>query len=892
MIPQVIMANNKHTSQLSIDLPQNAKNLLGDFVSSPEVFPMLDPLLATFRESAFLKLSLHKQFRQINEALCQLIFKAPPGAFLFSAVLDYFERIEKEKILSASLNFTTFEFWLNNFSGLSDQENYELRAKIVGKYLPREEYQAFFPIGMDRSYGGTHFITAHLSPDVDTMIASFWGWMDAFAARIGTGLHLWCLPGGPPDSPFTAVFRNLFGSGLFHHLPRIAQTLSLTAMDLVTQKLFTKELGDTLISTIDHGSNEKAVILVNEQGNYLGDWRSSDVELVRQIIIVFKSFLHWFENNILSHLITLFAKENLSVKDLPAFNSAIFDVRILDCGPALEFTEKQKNDLNDFLVKVINVNQGLEGTVRDLNHSLKELSIVEMSRFQETIESLPSGDIFDEQGHLKEDRPKIFHRLKEIIHQLNKAIQEVRNYAERLDVALKIKYAVIGLPHLYASLDSDVDEMRQKIQNYDFLTTVIHEQDGSLFPVGIVRLRDLRENGLGTVSFRDFCNFEEVKMASYLEVISVIDHHKSALKTPSVPTALIGDAQSCNILIAEQVFQINDKYSTGGMSLEEIDAQLKTLSSSSVEPHQIRVMQRLLKRRLVAQKADRFYINPKREFNEYLCFLNAILDDTDLLTKVSHRDLLCIAELLNRLKSLSLGHEVEIIDFDAIPRDKNFAKEAAKRILQQPDMYSVYQKIYSLRESEVELNLGLCIKGEYSNIFLDAKEQNGCARIGQTKMFVSNFPFYLKHANEVRQVWLKKSQQVFQGKSDIDLHIHMISTIASAEEVYTNTVGSYEHQDELWIWAAPTQQGYSHLNSFLTGFQSAIKKIKEGMSLEFFGENSEEFLKIFNLHFADIPKNTAATTKVEMPFAVLRFKAGALNSRKSMISPFLPRLIA
>lgn len=381
-------------------------------------------------------------------------------------------------------------------------------------------------------------------------------------------------------------------------------------------------------------------------------------------------------------------------------------------------------------------------------------------------------------------------------------------------------------------------------------------------------------------------------MASYLEVISVIDHHKSALKTPSVPTALIGDAQSCNILIAEQVFQINDKYSTGGMSLEEIDAQLKTLSSSSVEPHQIRVMQRLLKRRLVAQKADRFYINPKREFNEYLCFLNAILDDTDLLTKVSHRDLLCIAELLNRLKSLSLGHEVEIIDFDAIPRDKNFAKEAAKRILQQPDMYSVYQKIYSLRESEVELNLGLCIKGEYSNIFLDAKEQNGCARIGQTKMFVSNFPFYLKHANEVRQVWLKKSQQVFQGKSDIDLHIHMISTIASAEEVYTNTVGSYEHQDELWIWAAPTQQGYSHLNSFLTGFQSAIKKIKEGMSLEFFGENSEEFLKIFNLHFADIPKNTAATTKVEMPFAVLRFKAGALNSRKSMISPFLPRLIA
>ena len=43
-------------------------------------------------------------------------------------------------------------------------------------------------------------------------------------------------------------------------------------------------------------------------------------------------------------------------------------------------------------------------------------------------------------------------------------------------------------------------------------------------------------------------------MAPYLEVISVVDHHKSSLKTPSVPTALIGDTQSCNVLIAEQAF--------------------------------------------------------------------------------------------------------------------------------------------------------------------------------------------------------------------------------------------------------------------------------------------------------------------------------------------------
>ena len=50
-----------------------------------------------------------------------------------------------------------------------------------------------------------------------------------------------------------------------------------------------------------------------------------------------------------------------------------------------------------------------------------------------------------------------------------------------------------------------------------------------------------------------------------------------------------------------------------------------------------------------------FFIHPAREFREYLCFLHAILDDTDLLTKVSSRDLECVAQFLNRLKSLSDG---------------------------------------------------------------------------------------------------------------------------------------------------------------------------------------------------------------------------------------------
>src|SRR5207253_3156761 len=146
----------------------------------------------------------------------------------------------------------------------------------------------------------------------------------------------------------------------------------------------------------------------------------------------------------------------------------------------------------------------------------------------------------------------------------------------------------------------------------------------------------------------------------------------------------------------------------GGLTVKEIEQQISHVSRESPSPRHTRILQRLLQRRIAAQTADLFFVHPQREFYEYLFFLHAILDDTDLLTKVSNRDVECVAQLLNRLKSLSLGREAEIISFDDLPRDKSFAKTAAQRILQQPDLYSLYKQIYDFRELEVESNLELC----------------------------------------------------------------------------------------------------------------------------------------------------------------------------------------
>lgn len=869
--------------------------LLGDYECHLSLFPSLDKVFEQFRQPDFLALNTRKRFKKVNQVLLKLIEDAPSDSFLLGAVVDFIGRINQAKILNETYQFSSFEFWLNQYSPLTEHENYLVRTKIVGKHLPRSEYQSFFPIGMGKTFAGSHFVAAHLSPDVDTTIASFWGWVDALAARVGTGLHLWSLPGGPPDSTVMKIFCEMFGQSAFTSMARHAGTLTLNAMDLLSQHNLVKEHGEISTNAINHSSADRAVIHIDEKGHYLGDWRSSDVEQISPILFLIRSCLRWFETHLHSKLIAFFAKENLSVQDIPALVASGFNIRIEECEPVANFNDKQKELLNDFFSKVVKMPSGLKGTFADLNKALSQNNILELLKFQQEIEALPKSGLFDSKGQLENNRSKIFHHLEKLILQLDNAIQGAKNFMDRLDIAMDIKHKVLGLSPIYITLRSDVDEMRVKLKNYDYLTVVVQDLDGTLFPLGVVRAVDLRKSILGTVSMRDFCNEEEIKMASYLEVISVVDHHKTSLKTTSTPLALIGDAQSCNILIAEQTILLNDRYSLASMSSKEIESQIRQAAALTTTPANIRLMQRLLQRRIAAQSQN-YFINPVREYTEYLLFLLAILDDTDLLTKVSDRDVDCVAALLNRLKTLILQKEVEIINFDNIPKDKNYAKAAAKRILQHPDMYSLYKTVYMFKEKEVEANLKNCVDGFPSNIFTDTKEQNGCSRIGQTKMFSANFPFFFQHAADLRRIWYQQATEVYKDYPEIDLHIHMISTVASADEVYQDKVGHYDHLDEMWFWVPSTQQAHDHLSSFLSAFHTSLeiqlsKNDQEKMSVEFLGPNAIEMSQTFSQNFGSVKSSTAPQSDKGLPIAVLRFGAGTLNSRKSMISPYIPRLV-
>ena len=400
-----------------------------------------DNLSATFKEfktKEFRSLNEQQKNERVNRILLDLIQKTPTPCFLLPAVLDYIDGVDALKMME-SYSFLHFELYLNQFSGLTWEENLFVRGKIAGKWLPRDTFQLLFPIGMGKIYSGSHYVTAHSSPDLDTTVASFWGWIDAFTARVGQGLHVWNVPGGVATSQteIQLLFKEIFGENVFRHLAKTRTTLALCGVDLMTQQgMMRKELYAPF-HDIDYERGQNALVLVDEQGYYVGDWSSFDVEAVREVIALFNSCLRWFATHLHLKLVSLFSKERVSVKDLPTFIDSIFLMSIQESEPFREFSHKQKQYLDCYLKDVLDVKKGIESTFEELAKKLKTLSLYALQECFDMLNSLHELTIFDRSGLLVENRPRLFLMIEKIIAAMEKAIQDMRTYVDRLEIALK-----------------------------------------------------------------------------------------------------------------------------------------------------------------------------------------------------------------------------------------------------------------------------------------------------------------------------------------------------------------------------------------------------------------------------------------------------------------------
>jgi len=867
------------------------KPFLGEFKFEKKTFSGIDQVISSFKEASFKNLNQYQRADLVNKSLIRMLKEDESRGFLLFELLDFIHRVHENQWLER-YTISEIELWLNQFSSLSQEENYYYRALIAGRWIPREDYQQFFPIGMGKIHTGSHFVTAHQSPDIDTIVSSFWGWLDAFSARVSSGLHIWNVPGGPPASlvEVKILFLESMHEQIFHYLSKHRGQLTLTSFDLMTQKGFVRKRRFQDSLSVESDRNNPAVVVVDEEGYYVGDWRPFDVESIRQVIMLLQLCLRWFENSIHIMLFSLFSKENLSRKDLPQFAQDISSLSIKESEPMKEMTLRQQQLLHDFLVKVLGVENGIDALFVEFVEAATLLEIADFGVVWHHITSLEHSELFDAKGTIIENRPLIFFYLEKIVKDLNDLFRCFKAYIDTLDIAFKIKTDVFGYFPQYLSYRTDVKEIENQMGSYPYLTVNVPGPGDKQIPVGVINAVDLKQKYLGTATLRDFCNREETQIPSYLEVISVIDHHKSSLNTNMAPTATIADAQSVNSLVAYIACSLHDEYSVAGMSEASIDKQIQTLSQKASTPGDYRRLGRLYKKKEILAKKHSFYVMPAREQLEYLHYLFAILDDTDLLTKVSKRDVISVAELMNRLKTLMLQQEVEIVSFDDLASDGTFVKKAAARLLQTEDLYSLYKVSSTAKEKVIAENFLKCSKGEPSDVFVDTKVQNGCTRVGQSKIFAKNYPLFDKHHLQIRKYWYEQALAHYERTPEIDLHLHMISTIACAEELFRGELDPYHHADQMWVWIPESDIAAEHLKLFLSNFMHSPAMSNNKVFLEFYGVRAKELAALFKEGFVK-GEYQFSKEKIEDSYAVIYYNAGSINSRKGMVSPYLPKLV-
>lgn len=634
--------------------------------------------------------SLWERIASLSELIAESIFLEQGSSFFLPALLRLFDEVKREYNVEG-LSLASFERWLFLDSGYSEKKQKQIRGQIAGKYVPNSAFQKFFPVGMRKNYPGPHIVCAHAAPDTDTIVSSFWGWLDAFALGISaSGRHIWFVPGGPPDGNVEVelLFYKILGINALSGLARTSTNFVLTACDLID--------------------------------------------------------------------ISYFA------------------------------------DLNK-----------LEG---------REIGTVS--------EDTPWEDLYL-QAKSASDCPGWFRVL----------------YKDSL--------------------------------------------------LGFCSSGQILRDAPGTLSLRDFSNPEEGNVPSYLELLSVVDHHKSFIKSSQVNAIHVQDFQSTNAILADMQFQVNDLYGCKGLSLEEITQMEINSSLTEIEKNSIKVQLLQIQSAILRRQKEDYFISSCREWLEAVFFLYAIFDDTDLLIKVSQGDLILIAQLLNRLFSFHQGWSNILFNVESFRDTAISLQDKTSILLQNEFVYNFYKEIYA--EKEKLLNISLLEGGEGSklSLFDDTKIQNQYSRVGQCKLYPNNYAVYENQTVNLKRHWITQAEN-FWKKQDLRFHIQMISWLPDAGALFSgNHSISGSLKDELWIWTPDVPKIQHYLVLFLEKLRQSSPL--KGASLDLF-LSEEDKNSPQDAIVSALSPDTCSYLPIKKGGIVLRFPPLLMHSRKASISPFLPRV--
>ena len=871
---------------------------IGEIEFKAKTFKDIKSIMEAFSNDSFRSLSSIERNEQVNRKLYELIESAPLDSYLLRETVDFLARITKAEVLDGSYNLTAFERWLNQLSELNYEKNRLIRGKIIGKYLPRDEYNRLFPISQNKVHPGSHTVTAHTPPDLDSLTGSFLGWLDAFGCRVGSTLTIWNVPMGKPGPVASRIFTQIFTDEVFYRVAKQKTLISHVAMDIVQQDRLIKATGEVSIRELNHNRYQFHIIHVDKDGFFIGDWRVSDVDSVAQVQRLLNMAMHAYEKEMVHRLTTLFSREQFKLEDCQLLVEELQDKAVAEFNmQSYSLSQEQTEQLDLYIKKVLGVEEGFLCSIGRFFEKMDQLAGCQFASYTGELHKLLNEDHYDNDlisDHLTSELFSIFNRAYTVLIDCTKSL---RSYLDRLDVAMAIKTEVLGFRPTLVGTKAEIHEIRSKIKNHRHLTVVFDDKSGKNVPVGVIHRNDLEQPIQGTVSFRDFCNYDEIKIHDYLEVISAIDHHKTTVSSQSAMVLSVADVQSSNVITAERYFEVNDRYSTRGQSPKSIEEQISEINAKKeTSPCDDRILERLIRKRSALRnlnKRSHYFISPERELQEYLLCVNAIIDDTDLLNKCGWRDLLTLAELINRIKSLQEKREVEIIDFSDQELERRSLKKSIRAILKNEELYSFYKVVYDHREEVVGDLISSVTPTEDTRFFEDRKIQNDSCSISQFKLFPRNWEQLNKNYDTILSSWTNQNSQVRRKNSQVDFFLHMMSTIPGGLEAYEGKPPSPNEYDEFWLSGIPeADESISRMRQFLTSLLLSPRHQGRHFEVHLVGPNAEQlpiFKGILKETIHDKEVQFRESQELKAMVMVFRFQQGTMNSRKADITPFLPK---
>lgn len=871
---------------------------IGEIEFKAKTFKDIKSIMEAFSNDSFRSLSSIERNEQVNRKLYELIESAPLDSYLLRETVDFLARITKAEVLDGSYNLTAFERWLNQLSELNYEKNRLIRGKIIGKYLPRDEYNRLFPISQNKVHPGSHTVTAHTPPDLDSLTGSFLGWLDAFGCRVGSTLTIWNVPMGKPGPVASRIFTQIFTDEVFYRVAKQKTLISHVAMDIVQQDRLIKATGEVSIRELNHNRYQFHIIHVDKDGFFIGDWRVSDVDSVAQVQRLLNMAMHAYEKEMVHRLTTLFSREQFKLEDCQLLVEELQDKAVAEFNmQSYSLSQEQTEQLDLYIKKVLGVEEGFLCSIGRFFEKMDQLAGCQFASYTGELHKLLNEDHYDNDlisDHLTSELFSIFNRAYTVLIDCTKSL---RSYLDRLDVAMAIKTEVLGFRPTLVGTKAEIHEIRSKIKNHRHLTVVFDDKSGKNVPVGVIHRNDLEQPIQGTVSFRDFCNYDEIKIHDYLEVISAIDHHKTTVSSQSAMVLSVADVQSSNVITAERYFEVNDRYSTRGQSPKSIEEQISEINAKKeTSPCDDRILERLIRKRSALRnlnKRSHYFISPERELQEYLLCVNAIIDDTDLLNKCGWRDLLTLAELINRIKSLQEKREVEIIDFSDQELERRSLKKSIRAILKNEELYSFYKVVYDHREEVVGDLISSVTPTEDTRFFEDRKIQNDSCSISQFKLFPRNWGQLNENYDSILSSWTNLNSQVRRKNSQVDFFLHMMSTIPGGLEAYEGKPPSPDEYDEFWLSGIPeADESISRMRQFLTSLLLSPRHQGRHFEVHLVGPNAEQlpiFKGILKETIHDKEVQFRESQELKAMVMVFRFQQGTMNSRKADITPFLPK---